>query len=719
MRLALFALSTILATQPLLAQTKQEDPDAKAARVEAQMTDDERFSLLSGIMPIPFPGSPVTVPAGVPVTAGYVPGIDRLGIAPQLATDASLGVTNPGQLRKGDVATAMPSGQSLASSFDPAMAERVGTTVGAEARAKGFNILLGGGMNLSRDPRNGRNFEYLGEDPLLAGTLVGHAIRGTQSQGVVSTIKHFAMNAQETLRFTANSIIAESPLRESELLGFQIGIEVGQPGSVMCAYNLVNGAKSCGNDHLLNTVLKRDWRYKGWVMSDWGAVNDASYFMAGLDQQEGSQLDQQIWFGKPLRDLVASGAVPRARVSDAVRRMLRSFYAVGITGPYQPKPIDYPAHAAVALDAARGGIVLLKNDGVLPLAATARNILIVGGNADFGVLSGAGSSQVTPSNGTPRIIENGGEGLMALFNRQLYMPSSPLKALRTALPNANIEYVSDYTPEIAAAQAAKADMVIIFGTKWQTETLDAGSLSLPQGQDDLIAQVAAANPRTVVVLETGNPVDMPWLDKAAAVVEAWYPGQEGGTAIADVLTGKVNPSGRLPVSFPRSLDQYPRKDLPGLGLPDKTPIEVRYDEGADIGYRAYAKSGDKPLFPFGFGLSYTRFGHSALRVTPGATVKLNFTVRNDGDREGADVPQVYLVSRNGAKLQRLVGFQKLVLKPGESRAVTLTVDNRLLADWKDGGWSIAGGSYGFALGKDAETLDAASVVKLPAKSWKD
>ncbi|MEJ7926349.1 glycoside hydrolase family 3 C-terminal domain-containing protein [Sphingobium sp. AN641] len=719
MRFALLTLSCLLASQPLTAQNSQEDADAKAARLEAQMTDAERIGLLSGIVPIAFPGIEVVIPEGMPATAGYVPGIPRLGVPPQLATDASLGVSNPFQLRKGDVATAMPSGLLLASSFDPAMAERIGATVGAEARAKGFNILLGGGMNLARDPRYGRNFEYLGEDPLLAGTLVGHAIRGTQSQGVVSTVKHFALNGQETLRHTADSVIAESALRESELLGFQIGIEIGRPGAVMCAYNLVNGHKACGNDYLLNRVLKDEWKYKGWVMSDWGAVDDVSYIKSGLDQQMGYQLDKQHWFGQPLANLVAKGDIPKSRVSDAVRRILRSLFTVGIAAPYKPQPIDYKAHAQVALDAARGGIVLLKNDGILPLAAKARTILVVGGNADFGVLSGGGSSQVTPSNGALRIIEQGGDGLVALFSRQIYMAGAPLDALRRALPDATIRFQNGYSAEAAAAYAARADMVIVFATKWEGEGVDSGSLTLPQGQDQLITALADANPNLVVVLETGNPVTMPWLDKARGVVQAWYPGQEGGKAIADVLTGKVNPSGRLPITYPASIDQYPRIALPGLGLPDRTPVKVPYDEGADVGYRGFAKSGETPLFSFGHGMSYTSFSHGPLSARAGASVRLRFTVRNVGGRAGADVPQLYLVERNGEKLERLVGFRKVALQPGESRQVTLDVDNRLLADWKDGGWSIAGGRYSFALGESAAKLGKPVIVRVPATAWKD
>jgi len=718
MRALIMSAGLVLAL-PGSAFGKAEDPDAKAARIEAQMTDAERIGLLSGIMPIPLPGVQVEIPAGVPFTAGYVPPITRLGVPQQLATDASLGIANPGQMRAGDVATAMPSGLALASSFDPAMAERVGATIGAEARAKGFNILLGGGMNLTRDPRNGRNFEYLGEDPLLAGTIAGFSILGIQSQGVVSTIKHYALNAQETLRNTADAVIAESALRESDLLSFKIGIELGKPGAVMCSYNLVNGQKACGNDFLLNQVLKRDWKFRGWVMSDWGAVADTRFINAGLDQQMGRQLDEQPWFAEPLAAAVASGVVPRKRIADAARRVLRSLFAVGVPAePYAPRPIDYKANAQVALEAARAGIVLLKNDGILPLATTAKSILVVGGNAEFGVLSGGGSSQVTPSNGEVRIIK-GGEGPVELFNRHFYFPDAPITALRSALPHASIAYQTGYSPEVAAAHAAKAELVIVFATKWEGETYDSGSLALPQGQDELIAKLAAANPNLIVVLETGNPVTMPWLDRVKAIVQAWYPGQEGGKAIADVLTGKVNPSGHLPMTYPASLEQYPRVALPGLGLPDKTPVTVEYSEGADIGYRAFARSGSKPLFPFGHGLSYTTFRLFGLSVARTKPLTLSFSVTNTGNRQGASVPQLYLVGRNGEKLQRLVGFAKLPLEPGEKRAVTIAPDPRLLADWKRDGWSMEAGNYTFAVGESSESLLGTVKVRLDARSWKD
>ena len=707
---ALAAAGTAAAAPPAVA-----DPDARAARVEAQMTDDERHGLLSGIMALPFPGSDLTLPDGVPVTAGYWPGVPRLGVPPLLATDASLGVVNPLQMRAGDGATALPAGLALASTFDPVLAERAGAMIGREARAKGFNVLLGGGINLAYDPRNGRNFEYLGEDPLLAGTLAGAAIRGTQSQGVVSTIKHFALNAQETQRTTADAIMDRDALREAELLAFQLGIEQGRPGAVMCAYNLVNGQKACGNDWLLNGVLKGDWRFPGWVMSDWGAVESPEFLRAGLDQQAGRQLDREPWFDAPLRERIASGAIPAARRSDAVRRILRSVYAVGADRPATAEPLDAAAHAQVALDVARRGIVLLKNDGALPLAAV-RSVLVIGDNADFGVLSGGGSSQVTPAGGAPRIVEAGGDNFFqAVVSRRLYMPSSPLQALRALLPEATVTFHAGYSAAAAAATAARYDVAVVFATRWEGEGSDYASLDLPQGQDELIRAVAAANRRTIVVLQTGNPVAMPWLEQVAGVVEAWYPGQEGGRAIAEVLTGATNPSGRLPISFPRSLESQPRREIPGLGAPERTPVRVEYPEGSAVGYRRYARDGLTPLFAFGHGLGYTRFSHSAPRLVARQPLTLAITVRNEGERAGEDVPQLYLVGRDETRVQRLVGFQRVALAPGESRELRFTPDPRLLAQFSQGGWRIDAARYRFAVGHSATDLATPLELRLPAR----
>jgi beta-glucosidase len=695
-------------------------PDERAALLDKALTLDERISLLHGPMAMPVLG--FKVPQGAIGSAGYFPGVPRLGVPALQESDASLGVTNPLGVRPGDGATALPSGLAQAATFNTRLIYEGGAVVGREARAKGFNVQLAGGVNLARDPRNGRNFEYLGEDPWLAGSLAGAAIKGIQDQGVVSTIKHFALNGQETGRMTANSVIEEGAHRESDLLAFEIAIEKGQPGSVMCAYNLVNGDYSCGNSHLLNTVLKRDWGYKGWVMSDWGAVHATDYALKGLDQQSGEQLDGTTWFGAPLKAAVEKGEVPAARLSDMSRRILRSMFAAGLFDrPAAKSEIDYAANGAVSLEAAREGIVLLKNtEGLLPLAKTARSIAVIGGHADAGVLSGGGSSQVVPPGGVKTVVPLGGEGMMAQFRSQYFHPSSPLAAIRRLAPQAKVTFDDGRYVASAVAAAKAADVVVVFGNQWMGEGEDAVDLSLPDGQDALIAAVTAANPKAVVVLQTGGAVAMPWLKQAGAVVEAWYSGARGGDAIADVLFGQVDVSGRLPVTFPASLAQYPREQLPGLGLPEKTRFDVDYVEGADVGYRRFAKTGDKPLFAFGHGLSYTTFGFSNLKVAGGDTLTVSFDVANTGARAGKAAPQVYLTGAGGKPLQRLIGFDKIDLKPGEIRRVTLTADARLLGrfDVKANRWVIDKGSYQVAVGAASDDLALKGAADLKAGTLK-
>jgi beta-glucosidase len=723
-RSALFLSATALLFSPAAAGAQEArpwmnpklSPDVRAALAEKAMTLDERIGMLHGPMALPFPDPPPKAALG---GAGYISGVPRLGIPALQETDASLGVTNPMNIRPGDGGTALPSGLAIAATFNPKIAYEGGAMIGREAFAKGFNVLLGGGVNLTREPRNGRNFEYLGEDPLLAGILAGEAIRGTQGAGVISTTKHFALNDQESVRHGANSLIDEAALRESDLLAFQIAIERGQPGSVMCAYNRVNGAYSCGNDHLLNGVLKGDWGYKGWVMSDWGAVYDLDFAMKGLDQQSGHQLDKEIWFGAPLKSAVESGAIPAERVSDMTRRILRSMFAVGVVDrPPAKGPIDYEAHAAIARQAAAEGIVLLKaRDGLLPLAAGAKRIAVIGGRADTGVLSGGGSSQVTPAAGVGApavVVPVGGEGQMAAWFREVWHPSAPLEAIRKANGAAQVIFDPGRYPASAAAAAAQADVAVVFAGQWMTEGLDAPDLSLPSGQDALIAAVAAANPNTIVVLETGGPVLMPWLEQAGAVLEAWYPGARGGEAIADVLFGKVNPSGRLPMTFPASLDQTPRPTLIGFGRGDREPHDVPHPEGSDVGYRWFAAKGLKPLFPFGHGLSYTRFEYGQLKVAGGGSLSVSFEVANTGPVAGADTPQLYLTATPGGPKVRLLGFEKVLLQPGERRVVTLRADPRLLAgyDVAARGWRIAPGRYEVRLARDAAAGGATAVVQL-------
>jgi len=696
-------------------------PDARAELVLARLSLDQQIALLHGVMPV-FLGP--KKPAHVQISAGYMAGVPELGIPDLTESDASLGVANAG--RKDDDATPLPSGLALAATFDPKTAFAAGAMIGKQARQKGFNTLLAGGANLLRDPRNGRNFEYLGEDPLLAGVMDGASIRGIQSNHIVSTLKHFALNDQETGRMVLDAVIDEAALRESDLLAFEIALETGQPGSVMCAYNRVGGTYACENPFLLTQVLRTDWRWPGWVMSDWGAVHGAAAAKAGLDQESGQQLDKQVYFDKPLKAAVTSGEIPAARIHEMAHRYLRSLFATGVVDhPLAPGGLDTAADGRVAGRAAEQAIVLLKNGaGLLPLAKTARRIAVIGGHADVGVISGGGSSQVIPlgSKSFPKP-----KGAPQWGGGQVYHPSAPLAAIRALAPGAEVSFSDGADPAAAAALARSADVAVVFATQWSTEGMDI-AMKLDGAQDALIDAVAAANPKTVVVLETAGPVTMPWRGRAGAIVEAWYPGSRGGEAIARVLFGEADPQGRLPVTFPTGEAQLARPVLPGsdqnivetLTPSAAKPFEVRYAEGSDVGYRGFARSGETPLYPFGYGLSYTAFRYSGLKVTGGRTLSASFTVTNTGRRAGVDTPQLYLTAAPKRRQQRLIGWSKVALKPGESRRVTVAAPARMLADWDTAahGWRLDGGAYRVAVGPDAATAALTGSAQVTAAKLK-
>jgi len=683
--------------------------DVRAQETEEQMTDEERFSLLVSVMgtnPV-LPVRDQRIPEDVPMSAGYVPGVPRLGVPPLLMSDASLGVTNPGY-RKGDTATALPAGIVLGASFSPVLARQSGQMLGREARSRGFNVQLAGGINLARDPRNGRNFEYLSEDPLLSAVLAAESISGIQAEGVISTIKHYSLNCNETNRHWLDAIIDPAAHRESDLVAFEIAIERSQPGSVMTGYNKINGDYAGGNSVLIQDVLKGAWGYPGWVMSDWGATPSWEFALKGLDQESGLQIDVMMWkaeaFTDPLKAAHAEGKLPKQRLSDMVRRILRSMYAVGVDQWGAAPEVDLARHNDIALETARQGIVLLKNDGILPVASdTTASIAVIGGHAQVGVPTGTGSSAVTPPGGYAEVIQIGGPGGMGVGRNLYLLPSSPLAELRKLLPKAHIEYDPGMSPAEAVMIARRSDLAIVFGIRLEGEGFDNADLRLPWGQDAMIEAVTAANPNTIVVLETGNPVAMPWRDSVKAIIEAWYPGQAGGQAIAEILTGSVNPSGRLPITFPADLAQTPRPDLPGLGTPWGTPTTIHYNEGAEVGYRWFAKQHAQPLYSFGHGLSYTTFEYSNLQAEGGDTITATFIVTNTGKRAGADVPQLYLTDAAGQERMRLIGFERVELGPGGSQHVTVTADPRLLAryDGDAGQWHIAEGAYRIALGKSA------------------
>ena len=724
MSTAILAVATIIA---MPATAKQADgmteqgktAEERAASIVDAMTLDEQISLTKSMsggslldLGIPLPSFiPEAMrqpkPDGALGTAGFVPAVDRVGFPALHLGDASLGVADIGYLRPGQESTALPATLSLAATFDPAMAREAGRLIGAEAFAKGINVMLAGGVNLARELRNGRNFEYLGEDPLLAGVLVGEQIAGIQDRHVASTIKHFTLNPQESGRFVYDARIGEAALRESDLLAFEIGIKRGKPASIMCAYNKVNGAYACENEFLMRDVLKGDWQYSGWVMSDWGAVHSLKPSIdAGLDQQ--SPQDEDYFAGLPAA--VKAGEIAPARVRDMALRIVRSMALVGALD-HRAAPggvIDREANSAKAQAMAEAGMVLLKNNGILPLASSAKSIAVIGRHADKGVPIGGGSSQVIPWGGVYRDAP-GANPLSALLAPS-YGLSSPLKALQAELPGTAISFDDGSDVARAAEAAKKADLVVIYAVKPEMEGIDHADFSLPYGQDAMIDAVASANRKTVVVLQTGNPVAMPWLGKVGAVLEAWFSGQRGGEAMAAILNGKSAPQGRLPISFPAGAEQLTQKAVVGydpakqrpLGIGVKyDPFPIDYVEGSDIGYRWFERTEAKPLFPFGYGLTYTRFDYGGLEFRGGKALSVKARITNSGDREGIEVAQLYVAPPG--RTHRLASWAKVSLKPGESREVTIEADPWLLLSYDEAGknWGRPRGEYRFFVGKSA------------------
>ena len=694
----------------------QLSPDERAEMVLKELTLDEKIDLVHG------EGMPGWTGKVFPKAylgnggAGFVFGVERLGIPMIQMSDAAYGVRSSAD--HGRYSTALPSPVASAASWDPQAACEYGALIGRELRAQGYNMTLGGGTNITREPRNGRTFEYLGEDPILAGTLVGNRIKCEQEQHVIGDIKHYAVNDQESGRNEVNAVIGKRALQETDLLAFHIGIEIGNPAAVMCSYNAINGDYACENKYLLTEVLKQAWKFKGFVVSDWGGAHSTvKASAAGLDNEE----PEDIYYGEPLKKAVQEGKVPVAELDDHVRRVLRSEFLSGIVDfPRKRSVVDVEGGLETSRQIAEQSIVLLKNDkGILPLdRAKVRSIAIIGTHADEGMISGGGSAQVDPPGSTA-----------PAWKAHVWFPTSPLKAIAAKAPGVSVKFASGADPAATAALAKQSDVAIVFAHQWTSEDFDLPNLSLPDNQDAMIDQVASANPRTIVVIESGSAVTMPWIDKVSGVLEAWYAGSKGADAVANILFGDVNPSAKLPMTFPRSEADlpHPREVIPSPSQLGKAAVmasgeakptfEVHYEEGLKVGYKWYDAEKKAVLFPFGFGLAYTSYAYSELKVKPGkGKTTVTFTMKNTGSRAGAEVAQVYvaLPADAGEPPKRLVGWSKVKLEAGESKEVTISIELAYLSifDEASDSWKMVPGSYSFMAGGSSQDLPLVEKVTL-------
>ena len=693
-------------------------PDVRADYLVGQMTLDEKIQLVHGGAALDWWNH--TLPRGA---GGWIPGIPHLGIPDLYFADGSVGVANGV-----GPSTALPSSIASAASWDLNEAAKYGQVIGSELSDYGINVNLGGNVNLTgREPRDGRTFETKGEDPILAGKITAAHLKAIQAQYVLAGIKHFSFNDQETGRTTANVMIDDRSARESDLLAFEIGVKDSNVQSIMCSYNLVNSTYSCENAYLLNTVLKGGWSFPGFVMSDWDATHSTvNAAVNGLDQEQ----PENIYFGSSLQQAVQSGQVPQTRLDNMVHRILRAMFADGLFDhPASIQPINATADAAVAQEAEEQGAVLLKNTGLLPLDGTkVPSIAVIGSHADVAVLSGGGSAQVYPVGG-PALTE--GKPCPPCWSQVVWDPSSPLNAIQAKAPGASVQYDDGTIASRAAALAAASNVAIVFVSQWESEGMDVPSLNFtdvihtpPIDQDGLISAVAAANPNTIVVMENNGPKVMPWLASVGAVLEAWYPGQSGGQAIANILFGDVNPSGKLPLTFPASVNDLPR---PVIATPpdSTTPFPVDYTiDGFNVGYKWYDSKGYTPLFPFGYGLSYTTFAITNPQLTAdtssNASFQVSFDVQNTGTRAGAEVAQVYLgLPASTGEAKRLVGWQKVPLTAGQLQNVTITVNSsdssHPLSYWDttSNSWLVASGTYTVYLGNSSRNLTTVGTFQMP------
>lgn len=657
--------------------------------------------------------------------------IKHLGISPRWLSDGPHGVRedigphdwNPAG-RTDDFSTWLPVGVALAATWDPDLAKAYGETIGQEALARGKHIMLGPAVNIHRTPLNGRNFEYLGEDPFLASRMVVPWIRGMQAQDVAACVKHFALNSQEWERGTIDVEVDERALREIYLPAFEAAVKEGGVLTVMGAYNKFRGQHACHNDYLLNQVLKGEWGFKGLVMSDWSGTHDTrEAALYGLDLEMGTNKPYEEFFlANPFKTLLEAGTVPMSVLDDKARRNLRVMIATGALDGRPAGALNTNAHQQTARRVAEESIVLLKNDGgLLPLdAGQIRSVAVIGENATRKHSHEGGSSEikafyeVTPLEG---ILRRAG-ALVNVTHATGYRAGTGRAQREGQAPPPDPAALL----EQAVAAARQADVAIVVGglnhdAFMDTEGVDRRDLALPGGQAELIRRVAEANPRTIVVLVSGGPVDMePWLAKTPAVMQAWYAGMEGGNALAAVLFGDVSPSGKLPATFPAKLADSPAHALGAYPGKEGT---VRYEEGLLVGYRWFDAKGIEPLFPFGHGLSYTTFEYANLKVeeprvasptgTPAPVAVVQLEVKNTGPRAGAEVVQVYVkdvTSSLPRPPQELKGFARVFLQPGETKtvAVSLGADAFAFYDPAKKAWVAEAGEFRVRVGSSSRLI---------------
>jgi beta-glucosidase len=646
-------------------------PQQRAAALVAQLTLDEKITELHGIQNSDH--------------IRYVPGIPRLNIPPLRITNGPAGV-GPSDDPHQQPATALPAPISLAASFDPTLAWEYGNITGAETRDLAHGLLEGPDINIARVPVNGRTFEGYGEDPYLVGRLAAANIGGIQRNGIIAEVKHFFANNQEKNRFTVNEVIDDRTAHEIYLPQFEAAVRQGRAGSVMCAYPKVNGAFDCESPHLLQTVLRDQWGFQGFVQSDFGAAHSTvPSAEAGMDLE----MPTGIYYGDAMKQALQSGQLSERTIDTLLVRRLTVMIEFGqFDRALTESPIPAAQDGSFARSAAEQGTVLLRNNGnQLPLSASAvHSIAVIGPYAGAAKTGGGGSSHVNP----------------------LYTVT-PVAGIQQRVPGATVIYDSGSDPTAAATLAATSDIAIVMVGDDEKEGSDRPSLALTGNQDQLVQAVAAANPHTVVVVKSGAPVLMPWVNQVPAVVESWYPGEEDGNAVAAVLFGDVNPSGKLPITFPAAAGDVPAstpQQYPGV---NGTAV---YSEGLDVGYRWYDAQHITPLFPFGYGLSYTTFRLSHLTVSPvphrGGQVTVGVDVTNTGTRAGADVAQVYVTdpAAAGEPPLQLKGFQKVQLRPGRTRHVTLHLDQRAFSVWSTPAqaWTTVAGTYQVRVGDSSANL---------------